>query len=83
MDSPDRAVIVELAPGIEIVNYLNVGDPDPTPDELEAIAIRYAMMGGVASARVVDRHWFGRIHYTPDQLAALGGGDSYAYDVTQ
>ena len=70
----------DLSTGIEIVGYLNVGDPDPTPEELEALAVPFAMMGGVASCRVLDRLWFGYVHLSDDQLQALAGGDSFDGD---
>lgn len=80
MDDPSRAVIVQTFGEIDVVQLLNADDPDPDPEQLAAIEQRFAMYGGVASARVVDRFWFGRIHYSPDAILALLGGDSYEFD---
>ena len=80
MNSPDRAVVVNLMDSVEIVRWLMVDEPDPTPEELEAIAVPYYALGGVATARVVGRWWVGYLHLSPDQLAAIGSGDSCQYD---
>ena len=56
-------------------------DPDPTPEQLAAIERTYAMYGGVANARVVDRFWFGYIHYSRrSDPGAAGRGLSYDFD---
>jgi hypothetical protein len=80
MDDPSRAVVVQLFDEVQIVQLLNAVDPDPSPAQLAAIAQRFAAYGGVASAVVVERFWFGNLRLSPDQLAAIASGDSYEYD---
>ena len=79
MDDPSRAVIAQTFGGIQVVQLLNADDPDPTPDQLAQIERTYAMYGGVANARVVERFWFGNPVLSLDQRWALAGGDSYGY----
>ena len=73
MDDPDRFVIAETFNGVEVVYPLNAADADPTQAELDGWAARFAMYGGYATCRVVDRFWFGYPHYSQDQLDALAG----------
>lgn len=80
MDDPSKVVSCQLFDSIEIVRWLNSADPDPSPGELEAIEQRYAMYGGIANTRVLDRWWVGFPHYSGDQILALLGGDSYEFD---
>ena len=69
-----RVVIAELFDGIEVVATLHRDDPDPTAEQLEALATVYAAHGGVCTCRVVESVWFGYPMLTPAQQAALAAG---------
>lgn len=72
-----RVVIAELFDGIEVVATLRGDQPDPTAEQLEALATVYAANGGCCTCRVVERLWFGPPILTPSQQAALATGSDY------
>lgn len=78
-----RAIVAEYFGSTEVVAYLPWTAPDPTQDELAAIARAYVMQsgdddpgdgGGVATVRVVERLIaFPEYPLTAAQQAALSG----------
>ena len=68
---------------IEVVATLHGDDPDPSAEQLEALATVYAANGGVCTCRVVESVWFGYPRLTRAQQAALAAGSDYDDDTSR
>ena len=80
-----RSVIVEHWPDVidftrgrsagevAVVQILPPTAPDPSQAQLDELEATFARYGGVASARVVERFWFGYPVLTPEQQRAAAG----------